>query len=125
MKLVLIIFFLMAFSLTGFSQDIKKVDTETQVQNKAYSYAYILIQGKLFSKKLRVDVDFGDTPEQIEAGKEYSKKLTNKKSFASVLNYMIENQYELVQTLNYTDIYSGTGGTSGVVFIMRKNKSKI
>lgn len=123
MKLALMIFFLMASSLTVFSQGVKKIEIENQIQNKTYSYAYILIQGKLFSKKLRVNVDFGDSPEQIKAGKEYSEKLTDRKSFASILNYMVENQYELVQTLDYTDTYSGTGGTSGVVFIMRKSNS--
>ena len=71
-----------------------------------------------------MQVDFGDTPEQIRAGKEYSDRLTNKKSYAAVLNYMVENQFELVQTLDYTESYSGSGGTSGIVFIMRKSAMK-
>jgi hypothetical protein len=120
MKLILTLVLLTMISLTGFSQDIKKADSESQGQDKKDSYAYILIRGKLFSKKLNVQVDFGDTPEQIEEGKEYSGKLTNKKSFAAVLNYMVESQFELVQTLDYTDYNAGAGGTSGVVFIMRK-----
>jgi hypothetical protein len=90
------------------------------VQDTTLSHAYILIQGKGLSKKLKVDVDFGDTPEQIKAGKEYSEKLTNKKSFAAVLNYMVENNFELIQTLDYTEFTMGAGGTSGIVFIMRK-----
>ena len=122
MKYLLTVVFTMTIFFKGFSQDIKTSPSESQLQNKSYSYAYILIQGKLFSKKLKVDVDFGDTPEQLSAGKEYSETLTNKKSYAAVLNYMVESQYELVQTLDYTDNYSGTGGTTGVVFIMRKNK---
>ncbi|WP_379090165.1 hypothetical protein [Pedobacter sp. UC225_65] len=120
MKLILSLAFLTILSFTGFSQEIKKANPEGQVQDKANPYAYILIEGKLFSKKLRVEVDFGDTPEQLKAGKEYSEKLTNKKSYAAVLNYMVENQFELVQTLDYTNNYSGSGGTSGIVFIMRK-----
>jgi hypothetical protein len=74
----------------------------------------------LFSKKLKVRVDFGDTPEQINKGNEYSEYLTNKKSYAAILNYMIENQFELVNTLELTEAYQGTGGTSGIVFIMKK-----
>jgi len=84
------------------------------------TYAYILVEGKIFSKKLKVDVDFGDSPEQIRAGKEYSEKLTNKKSYAAILNYMVKSGFELVQTLDYTDSYAGSGGTSGIVFIMKK-----
>jgi hypothetical protein len=33
---------------------------------------------------------------------------------------MVESGFDLVQTLEYTDSYAGSGGTSGVVFIMRK-----
>ena len=120
MRFILTVVFLITISLTVFSQDIKNIKEESPVQDKTYSYAYILIEGKLFSKKLKVNVDFGDTPEQLKAGKEYSEKLTNKKSYAAVLNYMVESQFELVQTLDYTSNYSGSGGTSGIVFIMRK-----
>jgi hypothetical protein len=44
-----------------------------------------------------VEVDFGDTPEQIKAGKEYSEMLTDKKSFAAILNYMAENSLSLLK----------------------------
>lgn len=122
MRLLLTLTFLTTISLTGFSQEVKKTDAENQVQEKTYSYAYILVEGKLFSKKLKVNVDFGDNPEQLTAGKEYSEMLTNKKSYAAVLNYMVESQFELVRTLDYTASYSGSGGTSGIVFIMRKKQ---
>ena len=72
-------------------------------QNESYSYAYISISGKLFSKKIKVKVDFGDTPEQIKSGEEYSEMLTNKRSYAAVLNYMVENQFELVETLTLVE----------------------
>lgn len=105
--------------LTTFSNDLL-------AQNQTFSYAYISIEGKLFSKKLKVIVDFGDTPEQIKAGKEFSEKLTNKKSYAAVLNYMVENEFELIETLGLevSSSYGGTGsgGTSGIIFIMRKKK---
>ncbi|MCJ0742953.1 hypothetical protein [Pedobacter montanisoli] len=88
-----------------------------------YSYAYISVEGKALSKKLKVQVDLGDTPEQIEKGKTYSEHLTNKKSYAAVLNYMIENQFELVNTLGLNSSYKGTGETSGIIFIMKKKSS--
>lgn len=91
-------------------------------QDQNYNYAYVSINGKIFSKKLNVEVDFGDTPEQIAEGAKYSTLLTNKKSYAAVLNYMVDNQFELVETLDYTSTYSGTGGTSGIVFILRKKE---
>ena len=106
---------ILALVLTTFS-------TVLFAQDQAYTYAYISVSGKLFSKKLKVEVDFGDTPEQIKAGEEYSEILTNKKSYAAVLNYMVDNQFELVETLEYTYSYEGTGGTSGIVFIMKKKK---
>ncbi|WP_448103476.1 hypothetical protein [Pedobacter panaciterrae] len=120
MRFLFVLAFLSIIALTSFSQDIKPTSETTQVQDTTHTYAYILIEGKLFSKKLKVNVDFGDTPEQLKAGKEYSEKLTNKKSYAAVLNYMVENGFELIQTLDYTDSYSGTGGTTGIVFIMKK-----
>jgi len=122
MKFILTVLFVATISLAGFSQETKKTSIGALTLDKKYSYAYILIQGKFLSRKLKVDVDFGDTPEQIKEGRQYSEMLTNKKSYAAILNYMVESQYELVQTLDYTDTYSGSGGTSGIVFIMRKNK---
>jgi len=86
-----------------------------------FTDAYIQIEGKLHSKKLKVEVNLGDTPEQMKAGKEYSEKLTGKKSYAAILNFMVQNEFELVQTLGYTEAYSGTGGTTGIFFIMKKN----
>jgi hypothetical protein len=104
---------LVAMFLTTYSNDLVAQDQE-------YSYAYISIHGKIFSKKLKVIVDLGDSPEQIIAGDKYSEKLTNKKSYAAVLNYMVENQFELVETLDFIYTYQGSGGTSGIVFIMKK-----
>jgi hypothetical protein len=120
MKIILTLVFIVILSMPGISQSFEKANIENRTQDTIYSYAYILIQGKIFSKKLKVEVDFGDTPDQIKAGKEYSEKLTNKKSYAAVLNYMVEQQFELVETLDYTDYAMGSGGTSGIVFIMRR-----
>lgn len=102
----------------SFAQNLNTGD----VQDVTYSYAYISVRGKLFSKKLKVQVDFGDTPEQIKEGNEFSEFLTNKKSYAAVLNYMVDNQFELVNTLDLNSLSEGTGGTSGIVFIMKKKK---
>lgn len=110
---------ILALILTTFS-------TELFAQDQTDTYAYISIEGKLFSKKLKVVVDFGDSPQQIKAGQEYSEKLSNKTSYAAVLNYMVENQFELYETLalESSSSYqgSGSGGTSGIIFIMRKKK---
>ena len=76
--------------------------------------------GKAFSKKLNVEVDLGDTPEQIELGKSYSEVLNNKKSYAAILNYMAEKKYELVESRDITGSYQGTGGSYGIILIMRK-----
>lgn len=114
--------FITAISLTVFSQD-----NQTEKENRhAFSYAYISVEGKIFSKKLKVEVDLGDKPGQIKTGLEYSEILTNKKSYAAVLNYMVENEFELVETLTLNDNSSyqgtGSGGTTGIIFIMRKRK---
>jgi hypothetical protein len=120
MRTILPLTFISISSLTAFSQDNQK--TEIENPNVSYQYAYIQIKGKAFSKKLNVEVDFGDTPEQLSAGKEYSEVLTNKKSYAAVLNYMAERHFDLVETRDYILTYQGTGDTSGIVFIMRRKK---
>jgi len=118
MKMFLTLTLIAIINLTAFSQDNRQI--EIRKTNQTYAYAYISVEGKLFSKKLKVQVDFGDTPEQIKTGNEYSEALTDKKSYASILNYMTESQFELVETVNLMETYQGTGGTSGIVFIMRK-----
>src|SRR5262245_38000184 len=98
MRMLLTITCLMAISLTAISQNVKETRSSNQTQAQIYSYAYIIIEGKGLGKKLKVDVDFGDSEEQIQAGKEYSEILNNKKSYAAVLNYMGEKQFELVDS---------------------------
>jgi len=120
MRRLLLLFFIATISGNVFSQELIKIDTVHQQDAPKYTYAYISIEGKVFSKRLKVKVDLGDTPEQIKAGNEYSNYLTNKKSYAAILNYMVENQFELVESLEYTDAYSVSGETSGIVFIMKK-----
>lgn len=126
MRMILALTFMATIGFTAFSQNLQKNEIENKTQDQTYAYAYISIEGRVFSKKLNVTVDFGDTPEQIKVGEEYSKVLTNKKSYAAILNYMVENEFELVETiaLEYNSSYSGTGsgGTAGIIFIMRKKK---
>ncbi|WP_437921437.1 hypothetical protein [Sphingobacterium sp. LRF_L2] len=112
--------FCTTLSLNSFSQEQAKTMLSTSIETDNFSYAYVIIEGKSFSKKLQVTVDFGDTDEQIQAGETYSNILTNKTSYAAVLNYMAQNQFELVETLDYTDTYSGKNKHSGIVFILRK-----
>ncbi len=121
-NLILLLSFLLTFSIAAFSQSVQSTKVENKADIKTYTYAYIRVQGKAFSKKLKVDVDFGDTPEQLKAGEEYSEISTNKKSYAAVLNYMADKKFELVQTLEQTSSFNGSGGTSGVVFIMKREK---
>jgi hypothetical protein len=76
--------------------------------------------GKAFSKKLSVELDLGDTQDEIELGKSYSEVLNNKKSYAAILNYMADKKYELVESRDIILSSQGTGGTYGIVLIMRK-----
>ncbi|MBK7427288.1 MAG: hypothetical protein IPI60_09790 [Saprospiraceae bacterium] len=119
MKIILLLISL-TLCLPAFAQGIQ------MEKDPGLSYAYISIQGKIFSKKLKVVVDFGDTPEQIKAGQQYSEILTDKKSYAAVLNYMVENDFELVETLTLeshsTAGGNGSGGTSGIIFIMKRKE---
>lgn len=118
--MIIIFAFIASINLTSFSQEVNEIERKKITLDQTYTYAYIKIERRLFSKKLAVKVDFGDTPEQKKAGKEYSKLLSNKKSYAAILNYMTENQFELVETLDHIFTYMGSGGTSDIVFIMRK-----
>lgn len=121
MRLILTLALFITISFTSYSQDVKSGERTNHAQ--VNSYAYITVQGKGFGKKLHVDVDLGDTPEQIKAGKEYSEILTNKKSYAAVLNYMAENDFELIESRDISFSYQGTGGTAGIIFIMRKKSA--
>ena len=118
--ILFLILFTISTNLT-FSQNLVINRTETVQKNSATEYVYIRVQGKAFSKKLKVDVDFGDSEAQLKKGEDYSEILTNKKSYAAILNYMAENNYELLQTIEITSSYQGFGGTTGVIFIMKRN----
>ena len=120
MRLLLTLAFIVTAFHAASGQNIK--DTAYKNKSQTYTYAYITIEGKGFGKKLKVDVDLGDTPEQIKEGKEYSDILTNKKSYAAVLNYMADNEYELVESRDYSFSFKGTGGTYGIIFIMRRKR---
>ena len=125
MRKLIITIFAVIVGQTAFSQN-KQIENDT---SREFSYAYISVSGKLFSKKLNVIVDLGDSPDQIMAGQEFSEVLNNKKSYAAILNYMVENEFDLVETLTLVEgsTYSGTGGsaTSGVIFIMKKKKKTL
>lgn len=100
---------------------------ELFAQENTYTYAFISVEGKFLSNKLKVTVDLGDTPEQIKAGEEFSMELSNKKSFAAILNYMVKKEFELIETNTLEDSSSydgsGNGGTSGIIFIMKKKSA--
>jgi len=109
-------FFLSVFLIISF---LFACQLSTYGQSK---YAHVSINGKAFTKKLKVEVDFGEEPDQIAKGEEYSAILNNKKSFASILNYMEENGYELVQSMEIIFMINGGGGTQGIQFIMREKQ---
>ena len=112
-KLLFITFFI-CLSQSSYSQDL------FNNLSSSYSYSYLTVKGKAFSKKLSVEVDLGDTSEQIELGKSYSEILNNKKSYAAILNYMADKKYELVESRDIVGSYQGTGGSYGIILIMRK-----
>ena len=120
MKLLLTITLIVVICHNTLGQNI--IDTANINLIQPYTYAYITIEGKLFGKKLKVDVDFGETPEQLNAGKEFSNNLTNKKSYAAILNHMAENEFELVESRDYNYVLQGSSGIYGVIFIMRKKR---
>lgn len=76
MKIIFTLIFIVTICLTVFSQDAQKTENKHKFK---HIHMRISIDGKTF-KKLKVDVDFGDSPEQMKAGKEYSDILTNKKN---------------------------------------------
>lgn len=101
----------------AFAQDEKEVDIN-EIKAR-YTYAYIFILGKPF-KKLKVEVDLGDTPEQIKLASEYAEVLSSKLSYSAILNYMSENGYEFIESRSDMFSFQGTGGSNGIIFIMRK-----
>lgn len=124
-KLTLLISLLsMTTIVFGQENENSKNTVKNYTHQQKYTYAYIVIKGKFLSKKLKVNVDLGETEEQLKAGKEYSDFLTNKTSYAAILNHMVDNNFELVETLDYTTVASGDGGTSGIVFVMKKKVEK-
>ncbi|WP_114792492.1 hypothetical protein U0035_01910 [Niabella yanshanensis] len=122
MKIFFIMLLMVAAGFTAHSQEMQTKENNSQPTNSVYSYAYISVEGKPFSKKLKVEVDLGDQPEQIKVAKELSETLANKKFYAAILNYMSEQKFELVQTQDQNFNYMGSGGTSGIVLIMKKKE---
>lgn len=116
-----ICFKLLFFALLACNSNLYSQTQETEKMKEMNdTYAYVSVSGKIFSKKLKVQVDLGDTDEQIVKGKELSELLTDKKSYASVLNFMVSEGFELTDTLILSETTNGNGGTNGIVFILKK-----
>ena len=96
------------------------IGQHSTAQGYTYPYAYISITDRTFSDKLNVKVDLGDSSDQLIEGKRLSEFLSEKTSYASVLNYMSGLGFELVETISETHQDDGDGGTSAIIFIMRK-----
>jgi len=97
-------------------------ESSVNAQTNNNEYVYISVTNKFLSRKLNVNVDFGDEVDQIKKGEEFTEILTGKKSMVAVLNYMLKDGYELVNTIEINALSQGTGGTVGLGFIMRKIK---
>lgn len=87
-------------------------------------YANVRGEYKVFSKKLKVEDDLGDSPQQVKVGEEYSEILTNLTSTAAVLNFLAEKQFELVEALELSLISQGSRDNSGFVFIMMRKQER-
>jgi hypothetical protein len=98
------------------------ISSEILAQETYPEYVYVVVSGKLFSKKLNIEIDFGDEPEQIAKSEKFEVALEDKTSYISVLNYMFEQGYELINTFDYTYLYQGTGGTIGIANILKKKQ---
>lgn len=115
MKYILVLLLAFSLSVSALAQNVEA--------SASVNYAYVMVSGKAFSKKLKVSVDFGDTPEQQSISDAYTEELTNKTSYAAILNYMDAKGFELVQTLETTASIQGYGGTDHLIFIMKKKKA--
>lgn len=95
-------------------------ETDTYDEFRAPTYAHIQLEPGFWSSKLGVNVDLGDSEEQLEEGKRLSSILSQTRSHAAVLNYMAELGYELINTLNITSSRNGSSGSYAIVYIMKK-----
>ncbi|MBL1409478.1 hypothetical protein [Sphingobacterium faecale] len=121
MKRLLLILLTTTIGFTALAQEQKATSSKTST-----TYAYVTVSNKTLSKKLKVNVDLGDTPEQQEEGNRLSDELYNKESHAAILNYMAEKNFELVETIAKQHPHStNAGALDGIVFIMRKSQQHV
>jgi len=120
LKLRVLFFLLILCSTNLYSQ----TQESAKMNEHTDTYAYVSVYGKIFTKKLKVQVDLGDTEEQIAKGRELSELLTDKKSYAAVLNFMVSEGFELADTLILSETTNGSGGTNGIVFILKKKTAR-
>lgn len=97
---------------------------QLSAQEQEISFALVTVHDRALTKKLNVAVDLGDTAYQKAEGERYSELLTDKKSYAAVLNYMTGEGYELVETLTKIGSVEGSGGTTGIVFLLKKKRNR-
>ncbi len=111
-----------AYALTGFSQDRKPADSLSIGDDHHISYACLYIGKKDLARQLNVDVDFGDTEEQLAFSRRYANALKGKTSLAAVLNFMASRKFELIDTNEEAEYLRGGRGNGKVMFIFRKKK---
>ena len=110
-----------ALGLTAHSQGVERgiLHTRTAVNplDKDH-FVYIEVFKNKAGSKFDVLVDFGESPEQIEAARTYGDSLETKQSMAAILNYMSGKGYELEQA--FTAERADMALIYGRVFIFRK-----
>lgn len=94
---------------------------ETAEAEKAaiFDYAYVLVDGRL-GKRLKIHVDTGDQPFPVPNKKDVIKKFRKKGSYVAVVNFMIEQGYEVVNITHAYEMAAGNAGVEGLSCILRK-----
>lgn len=93
-KLLIIPVFLLAFTITAFSQD-----------NPKFVYAEIVRNGRLFGNKINIVLDFGQQMKIFDNRlRDSSGKLREFNTMIDALNFMAKQDWEFIQA--YTVFYS-------------------
>ena len=94
--------------------------TEGMAQKEPIDYAFVVIQGKPFTKKMRVLVDLGGSPGQRHEAERLAALFPEITSYATVLNEMTAQGYDLEQVLVREIGVAVNGGSSADMLNMRK-----
>ena len=121
MKLFLSILLLASFHFSVTAQSNHEPTVNTGAPT--YQYAYVQVRNREFSKNLKVYIDLGDRPAQLSESKAFSDSLSHTQSYTAVLNFLSAHGYDLVSSQALQTSYRGTGGSSGLLFILKRNEA--